>query len=308
MRVCLYKALSVSLFLILINPSVSLATSATDPGVLMYKAGHLEQAKQYFEAEIAASPKNADAHYKNADAHYMLANVFLQMGRSEDAKKEYHLSEMLDRFGSTGQYSRLALTRLGGSSTATNSLFQPAGQQIIKNSVRKVSAEVNEKEQKEKAECDARIKQIYEESDAQVEKIEEEMQQRIEVNGYSVHGNHSAYNPEPLNEMIREECLERIDRTKTQARYWADKVMTAYQEKAMALEDSALAIDKSYDKQVGNIVLIPAGSNMYIRNYQIKSDSSGYLVPILAAPPKSLSKDLSDDKPHQPSCYFISYR
>jgi len=300
MKPCLCKALFTSLFLILICPNVSVAANAIDPGMLMYKAGHLEQAKQYYEAEIVAAPKNANAHY-------MLANILLGLKRSDDARKEYKFAEVLDPYGSTGQCSRLALTRLGGKPAAISSMFQPDSKdnlnqssmslpnktdsrQKMNNTVRIISAEVNDEEQKKQAECDAKVKRIYEESDAKVQQIEEEMQERIDANGCPVHGSHASYNPEPLNEMVRQECNERIDKIRSQACHQADEVMAAYKEKAIALEDSAVALDKSYinNQQTGSPSLMPAGTNMYVRNYQTADSPSGSPVPVMAAPAKLL--------------------
>ena len=280
---------------------MSLADNATDLGVLMYKAGHLEQAKQYFAAQIATDPKNAGAHY-------MLANVLLELRQTDEAQKQYRLSETLDPYGSTGKYSRLALTRLGNNSFAASSITMPASalsKDNMKDSVRAISSEALAQEQKEQAECDGKVSRIYKEADNKVEHLEDEMKELIAANGQPVYARvpvwnscliassmgrlEKTYDPEPANEAIRQEYNPQIEKIKLQARQEADRIIAAYKEKAIAMEDSAVTLDKSYiSKQTGDVSLIPAGTNMYLRNYQTVDNPSGNPVPIMAAPAKLL--------------------
>ncbi len=297
------KALFIGLFLILVYPSVSLATDAIDPGVLLYKARHLEQAKQYYEAEIAAAPKNAQAHY-------MLANILLDLNQSDEAKKQYQICITLDRYGSAGKYSRLALIRIDGNSSVATSIFQSDRQQKIKDSVGKMSSEISEEENKQQAECDAKVKEIYAETDAKVTQLENEMQNLIASNGHilrTIRGIY--YDPEPANEMIRQEYYPRIDQIKERARYDANNVIETYKTKAMALEDCALSLEKSYinDKHSETVIVKPEETNIYIRSYQTADTPSGKPVPVMAAPPKLLPGIKPGDKPtHQGYMLWIS--
>ncbi len=80
MNVSLGKVLITNLVFILIGSQACLANNDIDSGVHMYQAGHLDEAKQYFQSKIASSPK--DAH-----AHYMLANVFVGLKQYANAKE-----------------------------------------------------------------------------------------------------------------------------------------------------------------------------------------------------------------------------
>lgn len=273
-----------------------LASDSTDPGIEMYEAGHLEQAKQYFQSEISANPKNASAHY-------LLANVLVKLKQIVDAQSEYEKAEQLDPHGPVGRYSRSALSSFSPTSSVSNTALPLDHKEATVTSVKEISKEVTGLERQQQAACDARVRAIYTQADAKVKQLEDEMQSRIAENGPLQYVNSIVpkwgggykssiivtYDPGPDNEAIRQDYNARIDRIKEKARQEADELIESCKSKAVALEDSAVMLDKSYiNNKNGNVRLAPTGSNIYARNYQTADTASGNPVPVVAAPAKLL--------------------
>jgi tetratricopeptide (TPR) repeat protein len=269
----------------------------------MYKAGYLEQAEQYYEAKIAADPK------QNADSHYMLGNILLQLKRPLAAKKEYRLSADLNPFGSTGKYSRQALEQLRMGFVhrriRPSTDYENDNQQKMKNSVRAISLQINEEESKVKAEHDTLVKQITSTAAESIQQIEDEMHDRIALNG-----RRNAYINNTLNATVVEECRARIEFIRSRMSCDLAKAQTAYQDKIQALEDSAQSLEKSYiSKQSSDVLLNPIGSDIYLRNYQVDETASGNPVPVMAAPPKALPTVQPNKKDsHQGYVMWVSCR
>ncbi len=295
---------------------VALAEDFLDEGKKMYAAKRFEEARHFFEAEIKTNPKNTIAHY-------LLANVLLELKQTADAQKEYQKSEELDPNGIAGQYSRLALSSISGKSSRSNAVVQP-GQANYQstplltfpgtaspntksatiNSAKKISSEVARLVQQQQAECDAKVKDILNGANDEVNRLKAEMQERIAENGPPQYVRTfvpmwgggfrqpliKTYDPEPDNQIIRQDYAARIDRVGQRARREADQVIESYKQKQLALEDSALTLDKSYVNKnpTGNIILNPTGTDIYNRNYQTGDTASGNPVPVMLAPPKLL--------------------
>ncbi len=180
----------------------------------------------------------------------------------------------------------------------------------IKDSVRSMSRQIDQRELAVEAECDAKVKQLYQEADARVQKLEDELNEKIAENGQAQYTNTlgwnpgairkvirggnipgiKTYDPDPANEALRRDYQAQIDQIKSETSRKVDQVKISFKEKAMAIEESALTLDKSYisNKKAGDISLEPSGTNMYIRNYKVNPNPSGAPVPLMAAPPKSL--------------------
>jgi tetratricopeptide (TPR) repeat protein len=258
-----------------------------------YGAGEIATAKQYLQKELAVHPKNAIAHY-------YLANSLLKSGQNNEAIKEYQSCISIDPQCPSAQYSRLALNSLLGKSASPGQERSP---NPVRDSAQKVSNQTNEREQEALSECNARIKDVRSEAERKISQLENEKLQRIEDNGQPVvlrrvlYGGRlgapfTTYDPAEANEQIRQDYDAQISRIRQDADKRIEEITLQYKKKAAALEDSAITLDKSYlgSHAEAKVNLVPAGTNMYTRNYQTSDDASGQPVPMLAAPPKSLPR------------------
>jgi hypothetical protein len=168
----------------------------------------------------------------------------------------------------------------------------------VSNSVQNIAREKDRIDQKLATECDARVKEIYAHAQEKVAVLEQELQDRIVANGTP----YPKYNKISLvpqwNQELRAAYNAKIDEVKEQAHKNIDLITALYKQKQAALDDSAVTLAKSYlnDKAASNIEVSPHGTNIYVRNYQTTDIPSGYTVPTLVAPPKSLLQHQSSKK------------
>jgi tetratricopeptide (TPR) repeat protein len=288
--------------------NMALAANYYQEGKEMYEAKHFERAKECFEAEIKNRPENAAAHY-------LLANVYLELGQREQAQQEYKKSVQLDPTSPAGRYSRIALASISSNwqshkvndeqSASESSASSPSGDTsaTIKSS-KVISKEVTHLVERQQAECNAKVQELLTESENQIARLTIEMQEHIAANGQAQYVQAyvpqwgggarvhlvKTYDPEPDNQVIREEYGKRIEQVRQKARHDADQLVDSYKQKQLALEDAAINIDKSYvDKNPnGNIIVSPTGTDIYNRNYQTGDSPSGNPVPVMLPPAKLL--------------------
>jgi tetratricopeptide (TPR) repeat protein len=273
-------------------------------GKRYYAAGYTNKATLCLKQEVLVHPNNAVAHY-------YLANAFLKSGQTSEAIKEYETCISVDPQGASGWYSRLALKSLVSTPTPADhpppsltSTPAPMDERSsMRGSVQKVSSQTNEREQQVLSECSARVRDVQSEADRKIAELENEKAQRIADNGMPVvyrrvmtggrlGGLFSTYNPAQANQEIRQDYDAQIARVRQDADKRIDEITLECKKRAAALEDSALTVDKSYlnSQNARNVTLIPSGTDIYTRNYQTSDEASGQPVPMLAAPPKALSK------------------
>jgi aryl-alcohol dehydrogenase-like predicted oxidoreductase len=173
----------------------------------------------------------------------------------------------------------------------------------MRESVQKVSNQTNEREQQGLTECNARIRDVRSQADRKINELETEKAQRILDNGMPITyrgalpggrlgGRFTTYNPAQANQEIREDYDAQIARVRQDADKRIEEISVQFKKRASAFEDSALTVDKSYlnSQNDRNVTLIPSGTDIYTRNYQTSGEASGQPLPMLAAPPKALSK------------------
>ena len=266
--------------------------------------GRLDKAAKCFIAELADDPHDASAHY-------LLANVYLSLQRTGLAIAEYRKGSALDPHGQAGQLSRQALASIaaeglaGEAATAATSpehvQERPKEQKpdidYTRTSASKISRETEERARAAILERDAAVKHILDEGDARCKVLENEMYDQINLYGgtttltTTITGQPTK--PTRYAQRIRGEYQPQLDAIKAEARRRADETIAFYHDRAAAIEDSAISLDKAYVTPSGNTRLSPLGTNTYVRSYETSDEASGNLVPVQAAPARSLNSPSS---------------
>lgn len=274
-------------------------------GKKLYESGDSVSAQKYLIAEI-------NIHPKNVSARYYLANTLLKLKDEQSAVKQYQACILLDPTGLTGQYSRSALNIIAKELARAQPKELPGNvsqtpqsnhASAVRTSALNISHQTSEIELRSVAECEARIKQVYLDADRKVQELEQERDQQIAENGEVVYRRtllpglrlgqaYPIYDPAEANQAIRQQYDIQIATIKQDSKKRADDISAQYKIQQAAVEDSAITIDKSYLNPNTNstVNLIPSGTSIYTRNYQSSDAASGQAVPLLASPPKSLSR------------------
>jgi tetratricopeptide (TPR) repeat protein len=268
-----------------------------ETGKKLYAEGKLDQAARRFQSILAEDPKNATAHY-------LLGNVYLALKHLPLAITEYQKASALDARGQVGGYSRQALGELTGlpsrslqqsppesNGSANNAAVRADSNSdavLTRNSATAISTQADERTRRTSAECDAKVKAILEDGDNRLKSLEKEMLERIALNGEPVRvwvgrRHVTTYDPAAENQIIRDEYAPKMEAIKEETRKRAGQVTAFYQQKAAALEDSAIMLDKNYLKPSKGIKQSPIRTDMYVRSYETSDESSGSPVPVKAA-------------------------
>jgi hypothetical protein len=171
---------------------------------------------------------------------------------------------------------------------------------LTRTSATSISRQTDERARAAILERDQKISQIMAEGDEQVKRVEKEMYEAI--NGFAdsefvpanVYRNRFRYQAQYNNaqasyaQRIRDQYQPKIDAIKEESRRRADEVIAYYHERAAAIEDAAISLDKSYVSPGAKLKLNPLGTNTYVRSYETADEPSGTMVPVQAAPARAL--------------------
>ena len=299
-----------ALLLALSSQTSSFALGNLEEGKQFYANGRLDKAARCFSAELAEDPHDATAHY-------LLGNVYLALQHISSAIIEYRKCAALDAHGQAGNLSRMALASIsveGTMSREPNPLIAPAAGSVkpagvlestpktgstdtdaTRNSATVISKETEERAKAAIAERDARVQRIMSEGDQRAKALEKEMYERLTyATGVSNWSPGTAtVNSKVSNyaQSIRDDYMPQIDAIKRDTRRRADETIAAYHDRAAAIEDSAISLDKEYIAPGSAMKLNPLGTNTYVRSYETADEPSGGAVPVQAAPAKLLKSN-----------------
>jgi tetratricopeptide (TPR) repeat protein len=173
---------------------------------------------------------------------------------------------------------------------------------LTRTSATSISKQTDERALAAVKERDMKITQITAEGDQRVKKVEKEMYDVINDFGNSEFAPVPHYGQRPANfqfqysqaresyaQRIRNQYQPQIDAIKEETRKRSDEAISYYQQRTAAIEDAALSLDHAYVSPGNKLKLNPLGTNTYVRSYETADEPSGSIVPVQAAPAKSLN-------------------
>jgi tetratricopeptide (TPR) repeat protein len=230
------KSLVIGSIAITLFPCAALAGQLTDQGKQLYNAGQYEKAGGYFAAEIKANPNDPTALY-------LLGNVFVKLNRISEAQAAYQKALLIEPNGSVGAFSRQALDSLTNKATPSQTKAHNSAATTQTN-VPETQAPPNADQLRIAAECEAQINHIEESAEQKIAALRNEMRERIEANGQKrtlmlgPEVSTTRYDPEPLNESIKEEIEPQIKFIQDETKRKIEAVKAAYKARLSSYESS----------------------------------------------------------------------
>jgi tetratricopeptide (TPR) repeat protein len=310
----------------------AIAAGNLEEGKKLYAEGKLDQAAKYFYAELAVDPHDAAAHYllgnvflalqhiPSAQSEYRKCIALDPKGEAGKLSRTAMASIsaeglVYDPMARAAAAAAAGVNSANGTGIAGAAMGQGASGvasrqsdgALTRTSATSISKQTDERALAAVRERDMKITQITAEGDERVKKIEREMYEvinafgdsdNVPVRGYrqSVFSfqNQYAQAKENYAQRIRRQYQPQIDEIKEETRRRADEAISYYHQRTAAIEDAALSLDHAYVSPGSKLKLNPLGTNTYVRSYETPDEPSGSVVPVQAAPAKSLnSKTIS---------------
>lgn len=267
--------------------------NASDPfmlGKASYAAGNPRQALLYFKQAAATQPKNPAIRY-------YLAITLVQLHLIDQAKVEFQTTVALQPQGQAAKYSQAMLAALAGKTAAIPEISQSQSREKdnLKKAVLTIHDQTAEQNLIDKTDREANA-MLSGENQRAISILREADERAYEMRNATVWVGdvlRPAYSEDQI-EAVLDEAKERAQHVKDVANHRASEMREQSRAHTLLVEDAATTLDSQLvDNAGGDVKLMPQGTSLYVRNYQIKPEEDGAPIPLAAQAKKLQLKQTS---------------